>query len=104
MATAKQEQLYNQIIKYYNFSDRLITAVEDSSSDLSQEQFMIVEDMIENLEKYTDHLTTLYIKFVKNGDCDKEISDEVKKTINDIVVRIEDCRNKILAIHDHNIS
>jgi hypothetical protein len=104
MATAKQEQLYNRIIEYYHFSDRLVSAVENSSSDLSQEQFLIVEDMVENLEKSADQLTTLYIKFIKNGDANKEISDEVKQTINDIIVKIEDCRNKIIAIYDHNLS
>ncbi len=104
MATAKQEQLYNRIIEYYHFSDRLISAVEDSTSDLSQEQFLIIEDMVENLEKSADQLTTFYIKFIKNGDGNKEISDEVKKTINDIILKIEDCRNKIIAIYDHKIS
>ena len=46
----------------------------------------------------------VYIKFIKNGDGNKEISDEVKKTINDIILKIEDCRNKIIAIYDHKIS
>ena len=104
MATAKQEQLYNRIIEYYNFSDRLITGVEGSSSDLSQEQFLIVEDMVETLEKRADQLTTLYIKFIKDGDGNKEILDEVKKVINEIMLKIEDCRNKIIAIYDYNIS
>lgn len=102
MATAKQEQLYNQIIEYYNYSNRLITEVEDSSSEVSEEQFMIVENAVESLEKCADQLTALYIKFIQHGDQNREILDEVKKNFNDIMVQIEECRTKIIAIHDHS--
>ena len=65
MATSRQEKTYNEIIEYYNYADRLIKAVEDSSHQLANEQFVIVESIVDTLEKHADQLTTQYIEYVK---------------------------------------
>jgi len=98
MATSKQEQIYNEIIEYYNYADRLIKAAEDASHPLSAEQFTIVEEITNCLEDSADKLTTQYIEFVKNGES-AQIVEEVREALNSISSRIEECRNKVLMLH-----
>ena len=98
MATSKQEKTYNEIIEYYNFADRLVTAAQDNSHELAHEQFTIVETVVENLEKCADQLTTQYIEYIKNGES-SQIVEVVRMSLNDIVAKIEECRGKILALY-----
>lgn len=102
MATSKQEQLYNEIIEYYDYADRLIKAVEDSSHKFAAEQFAIVEEIAARLEESTDQLTTQYIDFVKNGESQEAI-EAVRAALNNVSAKIEECRNKILMLyHEDN--
>ena len=101
MATSKQEQLYNEIVEYYSYADRLIRAVEDSTHKLAEQQFAIVEEVATRLEDCADKLTTQYIDFVKTGQPDKVI-EEVRKSLNGIAAKIEECRNKILMLYQEN--
>jgi hypothetical protein len=98
MATAKQEQLYNEIIEYYAYADRLVRAIEDSNYELSQEQFNIVEEVVERLEGCADQLANQYIEFVKGGEA-KEVVELVRNALNDISAKIEECRNKTLMLY-----
>ena len=98
MATAKQEQLYNEIVEYYGYADRLIRAVEDSSHKLAEQQFAIVEEITTRLEDCADQLTTQYIEFVKNGEATTAI-ESIRTALNGISSKIEECRNKILMLH-----
>lgn len=101
MATSKQEQLYNEIVEYYAFADRLVRAVEDSTHDLAAQQFAIVEEITTRLEDCADKLTTQYIDFVKNGES-PEIVEAVRTALNEISAKIEECRNKILILHQED--
>lgn len=98
MATSKQEQLYNEIVEYYGYADRLIRAVEDSTHQLADQQFAIVEEVTNRLEDCADQLTTQYIEFVKNGESEK-ITESVRTSLNNIMAKIEECRNKILMLY-----
>lgn len=98
MATAKQELLYNEIMEYYAYADRLVKAIDDSSHELAEEQFTIVEDVVVRLEDCADRLATQYIDFVKGGES-KEITDSVRAALNDISAKIEECRNKTLMLY-----
>ncbi len=97
MTTSKQEQIYNEIVQYYDFADKLINIAEDSKNHLTPEQLEIVELTVENLEKYTDQLTTNFIEFVKSGDSE-EAKQSISHTLNEIIVKIEQCRNQIYAL------
>ncbi len=103
MATTQQEQIYNEIIEYYAYADRLIRAVEDSSHKLSEQQFAIVEEITQRLEDYTDKLTNTYIEFVKNGSSEQSI-DSVRAVLNGVSATIEQCRNKILMLYQNSES
>ena len=98
MATSKQEQIYNEIVEYYSYADRLISAVEDSSHELASEQFNIVEDVVARLEECADQLTNQYIDFIKNGESEK-VGEGVRVALNAISEKIEECRNKILILY-----
>ena len=56
MATSKQEQLYNEIVEYYSYADRLIRAIEDSDHKLASQQFAIIEEVVVRLEECADQL------------------------------------------------
>ena len=101
MATSRQEKTYNEIIEYYNYADRLIKAVEDSSHKLANEQFIIVESVVDTLEKHADQLTSQYIEYVKNGESHRVI-ETVRLTLNDIMGKIEECRSKILMLYQNS--
>ena len=98
MATSKQEQIYNDIVEYYNYADRLLNAVEDSTHELASQQFAILEDVVTKLEECADKLTTQYIDFVKNGET-SNIGDSMRSALNDIMAKIEECRNKTLMLY-----
>jgi gas vesicle protein len=98
MATSKQEQLYNEIVEYYSYADRLIAAVQDSSHKLSEQQFSIIEDVVTKLEECADQLTTQYIDFIKNGESENT-TDIVRQALNKIMAKIEECQNKILIMY-----
>lgn len=101
MATSRQEKTYNEIIEYYNYADRMIKAVEDSSHKLANEQFVIVESIVEVLEKHADQLTSQYIEYVKGGESEKML-EIVRLTLNDVMAKIEECRNKILILYQQS--
>lgn len=103
MATSKQEQLYNEIVEYYGYADRLIRAVEDSTHKLAAQQFAIVEEVTNRLEDCADQLSTQYIEFVKNGESEK-ITEAVRVSLNNIMAKIEECRNKILMLYQEESS
>lgn len=101
MATSRQEKTYNEIIEYYNYADRLMKAVEDVDHKLAKEQFEIVENIVETLEKNADQLTTQYIEYVKSGES-KPVVENVRMTLNEIMAKIEECRNRILMLYNVN--
>ncbi len=98
MATAKQEQLYNEIVEYYSYADRLVKAVEEFNNNSSVEQFNIVEEIVVKLEDCADKLALQYIEFVKKGE-GRDILDAVRGALNEISAKIEECRNKTLMLY-----
>lgn len=99
MATARQEQIYNDIIQYYNYIDELIRVAEDSSHELSEEQFNIIEETIKSLEKSADFLANEYIEYIKYSESDKLV-EATRSSLSDISARVEECRNKILMLYN----
>lgn len=98
MATSKQEQLYNEIVEYYSYADRLILAVQDSSIDSAERQFAIIEDIVTKLEECADQLTTHYIDFIKNGESE-QITNHSREALNKVAIKIAECRAKMLNLH-----
>lgn len=101
MATSKQEQLYNEIVEYYNYADRLLSAVEDNTHQLATQQFTIIEDVVAKLEECADILTTQYIGFIKNGASEKS-SEAIRNSLNGIMTKIEECRHKTTMLYHHD--
>lgn len=98
MASAKQEQVYNEIVQYYSFADLLLKSVEDGCVQESQVQFDIVEDAINKLEDCADKLAMQYIEFVKHGES-SEIIAIVRAALNEISSKIQECRSKTLMLY-----
>jgi len=101
MATSKQEQLYNEIIEYYDFADKLIQIVENSKDELAEQQFEIIEEAITRFEKCADFLANQYIEYIKTGEA-SSIIDATRSSLQEISAKVEECRNKILILHNKN--
>jgi hypothetical protein len=95
---SNQENIYNKILEYYTYADLLIRVVENSSSKLAQEQFSIAEEVASRLEDCADQIASQYIEFVKNGESSQGI-EKIRTSLNSIAQKIEECRNKILILH-----
>jgi hypothetical protein len=98
MVTKHQEELYNKIVEYYNYAERLIEIAENSSHEFADEQFMIIEKIVDNLENCAEKLATKYIEFIQKKSS-KEATESIKLILNDIVSQIEQCRNQILILY-----
>lgn len=98
MATSKQEHLYNEIIEYYNFADKLVDTIEEGKQDIPEEHIEAVENIVENLEKHADQLSSQFVEFVKHGDS-PEVVEKIRFALNGIVSNIEECRNRIYMIY-----
>lgn len=98
MATLHQEQLYNQIIEYYAFADRLIRLIEDSDHELSEKQFGIAEEIVVRLEDCADKIATHYIEFIKRGLSEQDY-EMIRSALNELSAAIIQCRNKIMMLH-----
>lgn len=101
MSISSQEQLYNEIVEYYSYVERLIKAVEESAHELSEQQFAIVEDAVNALEDCADKIGVQYIEFIKSGESEKTL-EAVRSSLNDIAAKISECRNKILVLYQEN--
>jgi len=101
MATSKQEQLYNEIIEYYDFADKLIQIVENSKDELAEQHFEIIEEAISRFEKCADFLANQYIEYIKTGEA-SSIIDATRSSLQEISAKVEECRNKILILHNKN--
>ncbi len=99
MATSKQESLFNEIVEYYNFADKLITIIDNNKDKIDTDQMQIVEEVVENLEKNADQLSRQFVEIVKNGST-RHVVEDIRQALNGIISGIEECRNKILMIYN----
>ncbi len=103
MATSKQEQIYNEIIEYYDFADKLVQIAENSEHELGDQQFDIIQDAIEKFEKCADDLANNYIEYVKTGES-KAVIEIMRNSLREISIKIEECRSKITSLHNKNLN
>jgi len=99
MSIVEQEKIYNDIIEYYNYAQKLLDAVCDDDHEFSKQQFEVIKNVVEKLEKIVDDLSLQYIETVKNGYSDKLLNN-IRDSLNLISANIEDCRNRILMLFD----
>jgi hypothetical protein len=99
MATSKQEKLYNEILEYYNYADKLIEGIDSENEENSNvNQFLVIEEIVLHLEECADKLTAHYIEYIKTGESQKTI-EVVRAILNDIAVKIEECKTKTLQLY-----
>ncbi|NCA28727.1 MAG: hypothetical protein EBS92_05610 [Proteobacteria bacterium] len=99
MATSKQEQLYNEIIQYYDFAEKLVQIAENSQDEIAEQQFEIIQEAIERFEKCADFLANQYIEYVKTGES-AQLVEVTRSSLRDISAKLEECRNKIMILHN----
>lgn len=101
MSTINQEKIYNDIIEYYSFAQRLLNVIENDSHEFLDQHFDIINDVIVKLEKSVENLSINYIEIIKNGNS-SELIQKIRESLNEISGRIEECRNKILILYNNN--
>jgi hypothetical protein len=101
MSTINQEKIYNDIIEYYSFAQRLLNVIENDSNEFLDQHFDIINDVIVKLEKSVENLSINYIEIIKNGNS-SELIQKIRESLNEISGRIEECRNKILILYNNN--
>ena len=102
MATSKQEKIYNQIVQYYNFADKLLNLLEENKDDQEIEKYIeVVESIVEYLEDFTNDLSLKYIEFVKNGD-ENNLAQEIKDLLANNQTIIEDYKQKIKNLEQYS--
>ena len=98
MSVLEKEKIYNEIIEYYQFAERLLNAVSEDSNINSSQQFEIIENLVENLEDSVEKLSLSYIEIIKNG-YSSELIQQIRESLNQISVLIENCRSRILMLY-----
>lgn len=101
MSTINQEKIYNDIIEYYSFAQRLLNVIENDSNEFLDQHFDIINDVIIKLENSVENLSINYIEIIKNGNS-SELIQKIRESLNEISGRIEECRNKILILYNYN--
>jgi hypothetical protein len=92
MNKSKQEEIYSEIMKFYSFAEELLNATENN--ELNPDQLEIIENLIENIEKSTDNLTSEYIDLVENEFSYISI-DSINHIFDMIIAKIEETQIKI---------
>jgi hypothetical protein len=82
-----KETVYNQIIQYFDFSQKLVESIDENIT-LSNKEFDEIDKIIFSLENKFDNLTLLYIEIFKNGYNDK-LFQQIRDTLNDIALGLE---------------
>jgi len=98
MSALEKEKIYNEIIEYYQFAERLLNAVSEDSNINSSQQFEIIENLVENLEDSVEKLSLSYIEIIKNG-YSTELIQQIRESLNQISALIENCRSRILMLY-----
>jgi hypothetical protein len=101
MSTCIQEKIYDDIIEYYSFAQRLLNVIENDSHEFLDQHFDIINGIIVKLEKLVEDLSINYIEIIKNGNS-SELIQKIRESLNEISGRIEECRNKILILYNTN--
>lgn len=61
MTPEKQEQVYNEIMKFYDFAEEIIDVVEKGKVANPEAHIPLVEEFVEKIEKYTEMLAETFI-------------------------------------------
>jgi len=92
MNKSKQEEIYNGIMEFYSFAQKLLSAAENNG--LNPNQLEIIEKLIENIEINTDNLTSEYIDLIKN-EASYISLDYINQIFDMIIAKIEESQIKI---------
>ncbi len=85
MNRTQQEQFYNEIVKLYDFAEKIIDAIEDERVKNPEEQVDLAEPVIRQIEESTVVMAENYLEFVKNGG---KSTPEIKKQIESAIRRV----------------
>jgi|LauGreDrversion4_2_1035121.scaffolds.fasta_scaffold391028_1 hypothetical protein len=97
-----KETVYNQIIQYFDFSQKLVESIDENIT-LSNKEFDEIDKIIFSLENKFDNLTLLYIEIFKNGYNDK-LFQQIRDTLNDIALGLEHCKNSLITINKNKVN
>ena len=102
MATHKQENIYNKIMKYYNFIDQLIDLSRDEEQIKSEKSFKVVQSVIDTLEECADEMAEEFINYIKHPKSEK-IKTNALFAIDKILTKTYESKEKVIYIKKHSV-
>jgi hypothetical protein len=100
MATHKQENIYNKIMKYYNFIDQLIDLSHDEENLKQNQEFQLVNSIIKILEECADDMAVEFINYIKEPQSE-HIKTKSLVAIDNILTKVYDAKEKMIYIKNH---
>jgi hypothetical protein len=100
MATHKQENIYNKIMKYYNFIDQLIDLSHDEENLKQNQEFQLVSSIIKILEECADDMAVEFINYIKEPQSE-HIKTKSLVAIDNILTKVYDAKEKMIYIKNH---
>ena len=91
-------EIYEKITKYYEFSDKLVKEIENSTNSVEQgERAKILLPIAKETKQTADKLIEEYIKYMKNeGDA---CGEKIKELIDELIEKIGYCKTKIYDLY-----
>jgi hypothetical protein len=97
MATHKQEDIYNKIMKYYNFIDQLIDLSHEDPELKRDAEFKIVQSIIKTLEHCADDMSKEFINYIKQPRSE-QIKTNTLVAIDKVIARVHEAKERMLHI------
>ena len=92
MNNSQKEQIFNQMLEYYDFAQKLLIIAETKNP--SPEYLEMISSLVDILEASADELTSEFIDYAQNG-ADFETADELTEVLDIILLTAEKLEEKI---------
>jgi hypothetical protein len=100
MATHKQENIYNKIMKYYNFIDQLIDLSHNEEELKKDKEFSVIKSTMDVLEECADEMAIEFINYIKEPQSEK-IKTKALVTIDKILTKAYEAKEQMLHIKNN---
>jgi LPS O-antigen subunit length determinant protein (WzzB/FepE family) len=98
MALEKGTEIYDKIVQYYEFSDRLIREIEESAnSEEMNEKAQILLPIAKQIKETADKLIEEYVKYLNKEEAGS--AEKIKHLINELIHKVELTKIKVYELY-----
>ncbi len=100
MTPEKQEEVYNEIMKFYDFAEDIIDVVEKGKVANAEAHVPLVEEFVEKIEKYTEMLAETFIVLAQANHKPSQVQEiKIESALTKIEEAVELFYKKRKNIH-----